>query len=143
MVESLGRQPADAPAVLLSESVDARSLEALRERVGEIGQRYGLTDLGLTKFVLVVHELAVNAVRHGGGRGEIRVWPAGTALCCEVSDHGRGIPTRYIDDRRRPSVTHIGGWGLWLVRQICPDVRVDTGRAGTRIVICFPIGGRD
>jgi anti-sigma regulatory factor (Ser/Thr protein kinase) len=125
--------------VPFTEVVDAGSLELVRARVREFGERAGLTDLALTKFVLAVHELAVNAVRHAGGRGEVRVWADAGGLRCAVTDHGRGIARRYLDVRRPASATEIRGWGLWLVHQICADVRVETGSAGTRVTIRYPV----
>jgi anti-sigma regulatory factor (Ser/Thr protein kinase) len=125
--------------MLLAQMADARSLETLRAQVREIGERSGLTDLALVKFVLVVHELAVNAVRHGGGVAEVRIWSDANGLCCEVTDQGHGIPTQYVSAGRRTSDTEIGGWGLFLVRQICPGAQVVTGRAGTRVTIHYPV----
>jgi len=141
MLEVRHRPPSDAHAVLLRQ-FDANSLTALRDRVRGIGERFGLTDLDLTKFVLVVHELAVNAVRHGGGQGEIRLWPEDGVIGCEIRDEGRGIPRKYVDAQRRPTGTRVRGNGLWLVRHICPNVRVETGPGGTRVLISYPVERR-
>ena len=54
----------------------------------------------LPDLVLAVNELATNSLRHGGGRGVLRIWEQDGTLCCEVDDGGR------IDDplvgRERP-----------------------------------------
>jgi anti-sigma regulatory factor (Ser/Thr protein kinase) len=72
--------------------------------------------------VLAVNELAMNSVRHGGGRGTLRVWQEQDVLSCEVSDSGR------LDDplagRQRPSNAQIGGYGLWLANQVCDVVQL-------------------
>ena len=35
-----------------------------------------------------MHELAANAVRHGAGHGQLRLWAGADALRCEVTDDG-------------------------------------------------------
>jgi anti-sigma regulatory factor (Ser/Thr protein kinase) len=80
-------------------------------------------------FVLCADELAANSLLHGGGRGQLRVWRAGSAVVCEVSDSGT------IDDplagRRAPSLDRVGGRGLWLANQLCDLVQLRSGAAGT------------
>src|SRR2546421_5540714 len=126
---------------LLSRPFDAASLPALRGAVTRSGAESGLVDLGLARFVLAVHEIATNAVRHGGGRGTLRLWRLDDQLCCEIVDHGRGIPRANLGPRRKPRPGHIGGWGLWLAHQICSTVDVETGRAGTRVCLAYPLTG--
>ena len=40
--------------------------------------------------VLIAHELASNAVRHGGGAGRLRLWRDDYRLLCRVSRHRPG-----------------------------------------------------
>jgi anti-sigma regulatory factor (Ser/Thr protein kinase) len=82
-------------------------------------------DLGAARradFVLAVHEVASNTIRHGGGDGTLHVWRDDDALVCEVRDGGR------IDDplvgRERPEFGRAGGRGLWLANQLCDLVQV-------------------
>jgi anti-sigma regulatory factor (Ser/Thr protein kinase) len=142
MVRVPDRSRIDIDAVLLAESADAGSLQALRDKVRGVGQRCGLADMHLTKFVLVVHELAVNAVLHGGGWAEVVVWRNGVGLQCSVTDHGRGIPQRYVNPGPGGSDAEIPRCGLRLVRHICPDIRVDTSSHGTHIEIGYPTSGK-
>jgi anti-sigma regulatory factor (Ser/Thr protein kinase) len=130
----------DLDAVLLAHSVDVRSLEATRSRVREAGRSYGLDGLKLAQFVLVAHELVVNAIRHGGGTAEVVVWRDAVGLRCAVTDQGRGIPQQYLGPQPAVSEDRIPRWGLRLVRQICPDIRVDTGSHGTHIEAGYPAG---
>src|SRR4051812_21276944 len=111
--DGVAQLPAGADA-LLSQPFDAGSLAQLRRAVNASGAESGLADLELSRFVLAVHEIATNAVRHGGGRGELRLWRHDQRLYCEIVDHGRGIPRANLGSRRRPRPGHIGGWGLWL-----------------------------
>ncbi|HYZ75771.1 MAG TPA: anti-sigma factor RsbA family regulatory protein [Gaiellaceae bacterium] len=73
-------------------------------------------------FVLAVHEVVSNSIRHGGGAGTLHVWRDRDALVCEVRDGGR------IDDplvgRERPAFGGPGGRGLWLANQLCDLVQV-------------------
>jgi len=133
--EPLAERLAD-DLVLLIESTRPESLVALRSRVQRIGRQYGLGDLALPKFVLVVHELVVNVARHGGGRGEVKIWKDPTGLRCAVTDRGGGMPRAHVRDEQL-AAPRLHGWGLWLVHQICLDVRVQTGGQGTCVTICY------
>jgi anti-sigma regulatory factor (Ser/Thr protein kinase) len=82
-------------------------------------------DLGTVRradFVLAVHEVVSNSLRHGGGVGTLHVWRDDDLLVCEVRDGGR------IDDplvgRERPAFGGQGGRGLWLANQLCDLVQV-------------------
>jgi anti-sigma regulatory factor (Ser/Thr protein kinase) len=91
-------------------------------------------------LTMMAHELASNAVRHGGGRGRLRLWRAGLALLCEVSDRGPGLD----DDRagrERPAHSAPGGRGLWIVRQLADRVDVQTGPTGTIVTIVLTVSG--
>ena len=60
---------------------------------------------GEPDFVLAVDELAANSIRHGGGRGVLRLWPRTARMVCDVRDRG-SIDTRWPGvsaRRRRPS----------------------------------------
>ena len=129
------------PDALVAQSFDARSLVGLRKALTECGTTLGLDELPLARFVLAVNEVATNAVRHGGGRGRLRLWlwRDGAYLWCEVVDQGAGIPRGRLRPDHRPKPGHIGGWGLWLVHHICSTVRIETGRDGTRVELAYPL----
>lgn len=76
-------------SVLLEQDFDAGSLYVLRAAVSAHGADVGLDRGRLYDLVTVAHELAANAVRHGAGRGHLRLWLDGGLLHCEVSDAGR------------------------------------------------------
>ena len=63
--------PATRPAVLAFTPDD---LTLLREFVSERAGQAGLDRARVADLVLAVHELATNAIRHGGGHGVVRVW---------------------------------------------------------------------
>ncbi|HEX8868449.1 MAG TPA: ATP-binding protein [Lentzea sp.] len=74
--------------------------------------------------VLVVNELATNAVTHGGGQPVVRIIGGPDRLVVEVADDG---------------ATHLelrsGGWGLQLVARISEHWGV-VERAGQKVVWC-------
>ena len=82
---------------------------------------------------MAVTEVATNSIRHGGGRGSLRVWRDRDALVCEVTDGG------HIDDplvgRRMPPLSDKGGRGMWLANQLCDLVQVRSTPRGTTVRI--------
>lgn len=100
---------------LLLQDFNAETVAALRHRL-----RVEVTALGLTgdagyDFVLAVHELVTNAVRHGGGHGRLVLRREGDVLICEVTDQGGGGGTLPV---RLSAADAAGGRGLWLAHQL-------------------------
>ncbi|GGM28356.1 MULTISPECIES: ATP-binding protein [Micromonospora] len=127
------------PFVLIAEAFDEGRVTELRHSVTSCAHAAGLRGQGLDDFVLAVNELITNAVRHGGGQGWLRLWPAAGQLVCEVADHGPGISTQRLDDRSRPAPETAGGWGLWLARELSDAMEVETGLSGTTVRISAAI----
>ncbi|MFJ6198330.1 ATP-binding protein [Micromonospora sp. NPDC092111] len=123
------------PSLLIAEAFDQAQVTELRHSVTSCAHSAGLDGQRLDDFVLAVNELITNAVRHGGGRGWLRLWRHGGELVCEVSDHGHGISDQRLDDRSRPAPDTAGGWGLWLARELSDTMLVETGTAGTTVRI--------
>jgi anti-sigma regulatory factor (Ser/Thr protein kinase) len=92
--------------------------------------RAGLAE-GIDDFVLSVHELVANTVRHGGGEGTLSIWRERDAVVCEVRDRGR------IEDplagRVAPATDAVAGRGLWLANQLADLIQVRSTPAGTTI----------
>jgi anti-sigma regulatory factor (Ser/Thr protein kinase) len=91
-------------------------------------------------LVIIASELASNAVRHGGGRGRLRLWTADGALRCEVSDQGPGIADPAGAGRRQPPPLASSGRGLWVVRQLSDSVTIECDTRGTRVTADLPLG---
>jgi anti-sigma regulatory factor (Ser/Thr protein kinase) len=126
----------------MERSFDFASLTDLREEVVAYGLANGLADLRLTKFVLAVHEVMVNAVQHGGGRGRLELWRTTDDLWGRVTDTGPGIPKQYAacQPRRSKGDRIGGGYGLWLVCQFCAEVRIARAAAGgAEVVLRYPV----
>ena len=123
------------PPPLIAEAFDQAQVTELRHSVASCAHAAGLAGQRLDDFVLAVNELITNAVRHGGGRGRLRLWRQSGQLLCEVSDHGQGISFHRLSDRSRPAPDTAGGWGLWLARELSDTMDVETGTDGTLVRI--------
>lgn len=127
-------------ACLISTAFGREEVTAVRHTVATSARTAGLIGDRLDDFVLVVNELITNAVRHGGGRGWLRLWSEADAVRCEVTDEGSGIAAARLTQQGRPEPGSVGGWGLWLVRRLCDDVMVSTGPSGTTVRITTRVG---
>ncbi len=142
-----GAAARDGEPPALDQAFDGDSLFALRATVAAHGSRAGLSEGRTRDLVLAVHELAANAVRHGAGRGRLRLWTARDRIRCEVADGGAdGDPA----DEDSPgaeaadaALWHVEpGHGLWLVRRIADGASVQSDPSGTVAAVSFRLGPR-
>src|SRR5207302_888229 len=142
-----GAAARDGEPPALDQAFDGDSLFALRATVAAHGSRAGLSEGRTRDLVLAVHELAANAVRHGAGRGRLRLWTAPDRIRCEVTDGGAdGDPA----DEDSPgaeaadaALWHVEpGHGLWLVRRIADGASVQSDPSGTVAAVSFRLGPR-
>jgi anti-sigma regulatory factor (Ser/Thr protein kinase) len=119
-------EPPSPPSAM---AFDIDTLGTVRRIVSAHAAGAGMSAWRTGDLILAVDELATNSVRHGGGRGVLRVWHDGGALICEVRDRGR------IDEplvgRHVPSTDQPGGFGVWLVNQLCDLVQIRSVAGGT------------
>jgi len=123
----LSAVPALVPAVEFALS----RLPAVREAVRAEAERGGLNEERSNDLVVATSEVVSNSIRHGGGTGVLRTWLEPDGVVCEV--HDRGQITDPLAGRRRPEPAAEGGWGLWLVNQLCDLVQLHTGPGGTTV----------
>jgi anti-sigma regulatory factor (Ser/Thr protein kinase) len=126
----------DPPADAATITIDLYSLPVLRRFVTGQAARAGLAADQVVDLTIAVNELAGNAVKHGGGTGELAVWVQDDHLICQLSDAGHltdPLAGRIPVSPAAPT----GGRGLLLVNQLCDLVRVHSTPAGmtTRIHI--------
>ncbi|MDP9437089.1 MAG: sensor histidine kinase [Actinomycetota bacterium] len=95
---------------------DEETLDAVRRTVLARAEEAGLGHGRSADLALAVAEASSNSVRHGGGRGRLRVWQQDDALVCEITDSGEIADA--LAGRRTPSLTAEGGRGLWMVNQL-------------------------
>ena len=100
----------------------AGALAGLRAAVTTLALEAGLNRDRAGDMALAVSEVGTNSIRHGGGRGTLRIWHTHGAFVCEIRDRG------HIDDplvgRIVPEPLANGRRGLWLVNQLCDLVQL-------------------
>jgi serine/threonine-protein kinase RsbW len=118
---------------------DAGQVGAVRRTVGSVLRECGLAEERADDFLTAVNEVMTNAVRHGGGTGELRLWRDGV-LVCEVRDQGDGFDAgAYTARTERPPLSPAGGLGLWVASRMTDAMSVSSGPAGTTVQICAKI----
>jgi anti-sigma regulatory factor (Ser/Thr protein kinase) len=137
--------------VLLEQDFDFGSLYALRAAVSAHAAEAGMGGTRLYDVVTAAHELAANAVRHGAGRGHLRLWVVDGILHCEVSDRGRAEPAddgqaSQAREAKQPNGQPAAwkeehGHGLWVVGQIADQYTINRGPAETIATATFAVGG--
>ncbi|HEX9098836.1 MAG TPA: sensor histidine kinase [Candidatus Dormibacteraeota bacterium] len=105
------------------------SLSVVRDLVSASASGAGLDAARAQDLVQVAHEVAANSVRHGGGRGALRIWRDAGALICEIRDQGR--IDQPLVGRERPGVAVEAPRGLWLANQVCDLVQIRCLQAGS------------
>lgn len=115
--------------------VDAGHLSELRACLESRANAAGLAPDRVEDLVLAANELATNVVRHGDGRGSLRLWTEEGWLVCEVTDGGC-VEDPFIGTRS-PPVDETSGRGLWMVNQLCDLVELRSGRSGTAVRLRF------
>lgn len=130
----------------LHRAFDAGSLPDLRKSVLAEAAAVGMVGDRAADVMIVVHELAANAVRHGAGAGRLAMRVMAGRLYCEVSDAG---PARIHGRRPRRAGTQAAqpwpvrrGHGLWLVETAADEVSVTSGMAGSRVTAVFILPAR-
>lgn len=94
----------------------------------------------LDDALLAVSELATNGLRHGAAPVVLETWRTDNGdIVLRVSDGGGGIADPYPE--LRPPGVGTGGYGLWVVGQICDDMTVE--RIGSRTVVTARVPAGD
>jgi anti-sigma regulatory factor (Ser/Thr protein kinase) len=104
-------------------------LARVRSHVYRNARDAGLGPQRIANVVLAVSELSANSVRHGGGRGTVRVWTESDGFVAEVRDGGH-INSPLVG-RTRPTPVQLYGRGLWLVNQVCDLVQIRSSDRGS------------
>lgn len=121
--------------IIFDQSLDGDSLYQLRASVAAHALRAGLPARRADDLVIAAHELAANVVRHGSGKGRLRIWQHGQMLHCQVSDDGHGERA----DDAAPAWRIEPGHGLWLVRQLADSFSPHPGRWGSAVTVSFAL----
>jgi anti-sigma regulatory factor (Ser/Thr protein kinase) len=129
--------PARSSEILLEQTFAEDSLYGVRAAVAAHVATVA-DERVVDAMVLIAHELASNAVRHGGGTGRLRLWLADGALHCEIGDGGAGLKDPALAGHTLPAPSLPGGRGLWIARQLS-ELRVATSAAGTIVTATLPL----
>ena len=127
----------DGVPLLLDLMFGAVALRVLRAEVLVLARQAGLPDERAGEMVLAVHELAANVIRHGGGKGRLRVWQSAGALHCQVDDGdliASADPPASLDP-----FPELPGHGLWIARRAANQMRAFSGPCGTRVTLIFKL----
>lgn len=111
------------------------TLCVLRDVVRRVASGFGIEGPQADGFVLAVHELAANSIRHGGGRGTLRMWGAAGEVVAEVQDRG-GIAGP-VSAAIPPGLWRESGRGMLLVHELCDlvDIRSLDGGSVVRVSV--------
>jgi anti-sigma regulatory factor (Ser/Thr protein kinase) len=120
-------EPEHAPAMIKI----GFDLAAVREFATAQLRHAGVPESRLPDLILAVNEAATNALIHGEGSCELRIWQDAGQIISEVTDHG------FLDEplagRRRPAPGLLSGRGVWLMNQLCDLVELRPTETGTSV----------
>lgn len=130
MLERNGHQR--SPQILATRMVPgAEALRDLRAQVFRTLEARNVPEWRREDIALAVHEIATNAIVHGGGWSRIQLSADDRAWYCDVVDGGPGL-----DDPEpglnRPGLRE-GGFGLWIARHACDEFCVVPEKAGLHV----------
>jgi anti-sigma regulatory factor (Ser/Thr protein kinase) len=108
------------------------SLTGVREFTAAQAHTAGLRPHRVSDLVIAVAELAANTLAHTSGPGTVTFWVTDDEVVCQVQDQGQITDPLAGQARPAPDASG-GGRGLWLVRQVCDQVEICSGQAGTTV----------
>ena len=130
-MSSASRRPRTPPlAAPYAVSFRADDLRHLRHAVADWAGRAGLPDQRAADFVIAVHEIATNAIRHGSPVARLALQIAGTTAQAEIRDSGRW--------RLEPPAAAAPaglGMGLYVARRVCDQVTIHRGVTGSTVTL--------
>jgi anti-sigma regulatory factor (Ser/Thr protein kinase) len=108
---------------------DEQGMARARDESDRWATAAGLSQERRTDWLLAVGEAISNSVRHGGGRGTLRMWCAEGGLVAEIRD--QGVLADPLTGRRRPDPrAATGGRGMWMMHQLCDLVEIRAAAPG-------------
>ena len=107
------------------------NLSEVRTLAERHARKAGLPEARIVDFVIAVSEVTANTVRHARSTGSMEIWTGDGEIVCEIRD--RGVIKDPMAGRQPPAPDAGGGHGLWLVRQVCDRVELQSDENGTVI----------
>ena len=102
----------------------------------------GVASEAADDVVLALNEAATNAILYGSSGGqpvEVVVHVNDDVIQASVLDHGPGLPAQPPTDADTDALA-VRGRGLWLLRRLVDEVRLERVRLGTRVTLRRAIG---
>ncbi|MER8220673.1 sensor histidine kinase [Streptomyces sp. NPDC094143] len=112
-------EPADATVLHFGE----QELASVRDAARQWAETAGLSPRRGTDWLLAVSEATSNSVRHGGGKGTLRLWRGARSVIAEIRDRGR-MADPLIGRQRPDPFSAAGGRGVWMMHQLCDLVEM-------------------
>jgi anti-sigma regulatory factor (Ser/Thr protein kinase) len=112
-------------------------LVRVRQAAAEQAAGHAMSQDRVDAVEMVVNELAVNSVRHGGGAGTLRLWAEAGMFICEITD--KGHLSDPLAGRRNVGLSVNGERGLLLANAWSDLLRLHTTPAGTAIRVHFAL----
>jgi len=116
------------PAYAVTLEFAGEDLSDVRRVAGAYAARAGLTRDRVSDFVLGVHEVAANSVRHGPGHGVLSLWAQPDRLMAQVDDAGGFVDP--LVGRAEPDIDACSGRGLWLTNRLFDLVQIRSHSLG-------------
>ena len=118
---------------VVSEEFTIHDLRRIRDLIARLAARAGISTLKIDRLVWVVNEFASNVVVHGGGRGRVTVTTTFDGVRVAVTDWGPGLAPSA--GNALPAASASGGRGLWMARQLYPQMVITSGLVGTTVSV--------
>lgn len=109
----------------------ASELAQARQLVADVAANAGLDPDRVGRLIVAVSEAATNAIVHGAGSGTITITRTAATLTVAVRDRGLGLTSPPV--LTSPHVTEPNGRGLWMARQLCDLVEIDSSTSVTTV----------
>ncbi|MFK4035666.1 ATP-binding protein [Nonomuraea wenchangensis] len=119
----------DKPAAMTL-PIDA-DLARIRQAVRGFAEEAGLAGERLQNLVLAVNEAVTNVLDHGAGTGSVHLWRADEGVRVQIVDPAGRLQPSDLD--RSPPWPPTHGMGLWVIRQVCDEVRLDHPEGHSRL----------
>ena len=117
-------------------SFRAHDLRHLRHAVADWAARAGLRGQRAADFVIAVHEIATNAVRHGSPVARLALHIAGATAQAEVGDSGHWV----LEPSAEPAPAGLG-MGLHVARLVCDQVTIHRAATGSTVIVQMSLPG--
>lgn len=135
LTQGTGSAPDAAAAEVFARDFTGADITGLRHDLRRHAEAAGLRGDDLDDFVAAVNELVTNAVRHGGGRGSLRLTLDVDTLIADVSDHGAGFPGEVPVLAGPPPADMPGGRGILLARRLTDTLLISDGPDGVTVTV--------